>query len=117
MFFAYTSDYSDSQQEGNRKFTRWTFIKSQFSVLDLLWQRALYILVPLLAAMQVVFALPSLATRWHGNGGIPQHNRKKLSFAQTVFFASCGLNSLGLLYSLFYMSNIKQEKASSDSEK
>ena len=42
---------------------------------------------------------------------------KNLSFAQTVFFASCGLNSLGLLYSLFYMSNIKQEKASSDSEK
>ena len=37
--------------------------------------------------------------------------------SQTVFFASCGLNTLGLLYSLFYMSNIKVEKASSDSEK
>jgi len=29
---------------------------------------------------------------------------------QAVFFMSCGLNSLGLLYSLVYMSNIKQEK-------
>ena len=43
------------------------------------------------------------------------HTRKNvaLCFSQTVFFASCGLNTLGLIYSLFYMSNIKQEKATS----
>jgi len=29
---------------------------------------------------------------------------------QAVFFVSCGLNSLGLFYSLVYMTNIKQEK-------
>ena len=36
------------------------------------------------------------------------------TFSQAVFFVSCGLNSLGLLYSLVYMSNIKQEKTVTD---
>jgi len=82
MFFAYTSDYSDSQQEGNRKFTRF-----------------------IMAEGAVYF------------GAVAGSYASGLCYAkfgyQTVFFASCGLNTLGLIYSLFYMSNIKQEKATS----
>ena len=48
---------------------------------------------------------------WHWQP--PGKLRKRISLSQTVFFTSCGLNSLGLLYSLFYMSNMKQEVANS----
>ena len=127
MFFAYTSDYSDSQQEGNRKFTRWSFVQSP-ELQDIMqiaaqsWRG--YIQGRYNLCFRFIMAEGSVyfgavagsyaSGLCYANFGYQVRSACKenylFTFPQAVFFVSCGLNSLGLLYSLVYMSNIKQEK-------
>ena len=127
MFFAYTSDYSDSQQEGNRKFTRWNFVQSPefqdiMQIAAQTWRgyiqgRCNIYFRFIMAEGSVYFGAVAgsyASGLCYANFGYQVRSACKenylFTFSQAVFFVSCGLNSLGLLYSLVYMSNIKQEK-------
>ena len=96
MFFAYTSDYSASQGEGDRRFTRWPLV---------LWPRPRFIM----AEGSVYF------------GAVAGSYASGLVFArfgyQVTFFAACCLNSLGLLYSLLYMTNLRAASGESVEDK